>query len=116
VFADSLGRASLALGLLLVGAGLQVWGLLRPAPATLVTSALKLIVMPIIAITLAHAFGVSGPALAIVACCGGVPAASSAYVLARQMGGDTTLLAEILTVQTILAAITMPIAIGWAGG
>ena len=35
----------------------------------------------------------------------------SAYVLARQMGGDAPLLAQIITLQTILAAITMPIAI-----
>ena len=39
------------------------------------------------------------------------PRASSAYVLARQMGGDAPLLAQIITLQTILAAVTMPIAI-----
>jgi predicted permease len=31
--------------------------------------------------------------------------------MARQMGGDAPLLAHIITLQTILAAITMPIAI-----
>ncbi len=36
-----------------------------------------------------------------------MPAASSAYVLARQMGGDAPLLAQIITLQTILAAFTM---------
>ena len=41
----------------------------------------------------------------------GGTASSSAYVLARQMGGDAPLLAQIITLQTILAAITMPIAI-----
>jgi predicted permease len=44
----------------------------------------------------------------VVACCGSVPTSSSAYVLARQMGGDAPLLAQILTLQTILAAATMP--------
>ena len=38
----------------------------------------------------------------IIACCAAVPTAFNAYVLARLMGGDTELLAEILTVQTIL--------------
>jgi len=47
----------------------------------------------------------------LVAVCSAVPCASSAYVLARQMGGDGPLLAQIITLQTILAAITMPIAI-----
>ena len=110
-FADALGRAALALGLLLVGAGLQIRGLLRPQPATLTAAALKLIVMPAISIALAKLFGVSGEPLAVIACCAAVPAASNAYVLARQMGGDTLLLAEILAVETVLAAITMPIAI-----
>jgi malonate transporter and related proteins len=50
----------------------------------------------------------------VVACCASVPTASSAYVLARQMSGDTVLMAEILTVETVLAMITMPIAIDWA--
>ena len=107
-FADTLGRASLALGLLLVGAGLKTRGLFRPAAATWVAVVLKLVVMPAIAIVLARVFGTTGNNLAIVACCASVPAASSAYVLARQMGGDTELLAEILTVQTIIAVATMP--------
>jgi len=42
--------------------------------------------------------------------CSAVPASSSAYVLARQMGGDAPLLVQIITLQAILAAITMPIA------
>ena len=56
-------------------------------------------------------FGVSGSHLAIVAVCSAVPTASSAYVLARQMDGDAPLLAQIITLQTVLAAITMPIVI-----
>jgi malonate transporter and related proteins len=44
--------------------------------------------------------------------CAAVPASSSAYVLARQMSDDAPLLAQIITLQTILlAALTMPIAI-----
>lgn len=108
---DALGRSSLALGLLIVGAGLQLKGVLRPDAPALLTCALKLIVMPIFAIGLGLAFKLSGPNLAIVACCASVPTASSAYVLARQMGGDAQLIAEILTLQTALAVITMPIAI-----
>ena len=46
--------------------------------------------------------------------CSAVPTSASAYVLARQMGGDAPLLAQIITLQTILAAITMPVAIALA--
>ena len=74
---------------------------------------LKLILMPVLAIALALWFGLSGSNLSIVAACSAVPASSSAYVLARQMGGDAPLLAQIITLQTILAAVTMPIVIAW---
>ena len=110
-FIDALGRSSLALGLLVVGAGLQLKGVLRPDPPAILSCALKLVLMPVFAISLGLAFGLSGTSLAVVACCSSVPTASSAYVLARQMGGDAPLVAEILTLQTALAVITMPIAI-----
>jgi malonate transporter len=109
--ADALGRSALAIGLLVTGAGLQLAGMFRPSLAASVAVFLKLVLMPVLAIALAVWFGLSGSNLAIVAVCSAVPASSSAYVLARQMGGDAPLLAQIITLQTILAAITMPIAI-----
>jgi predicted permease len=109
--ADALGRSSLGIGLLVTGAGLQLAGMFRPSLAASIGVFLKLVLMPALAIALALWFGLSGANLAIVAACSAVPASSSAYVLARQMGGDAPLLAQIITLQTILAAITMPIAI-----
>ncbi|MET3908266.1 malonate transporter [Bradyrhizobium sp. S3.3.6] len=109
--ADALGRSSLAIGLLVTGAGLQLKGLLRPSLGATLGVAFKLALMPVLALALAVWFGLSGINLAIVAICAAVPTSPSAYVLARQMGGDAPLLAQIITLQTILAAITMPIAI-----
>ena len=100
-----------AIGLLVTGAGLHLAGMFRPSLAASVAVFLKLVLMPVLAIALALWFGLSGSNLAIVAVCSAVPASSSAYVLARQMGGDAPLLAQIITLQTILAAITMPIVI-----
>ena len=109
--ADALGRSSLGIGLLVTGAGLHLEGLLRPSLAASIAVFLKLILMPALAVALALCFGISGPGLVVVATCSAVPTSSSAYVLARQMGGDAPLLAQIITLQTILAAITMPIVI-----
>jgi malonate transporter and related proteins len=113
-FADALGRSSLALGLLIVGAGLRLEEIARPSAAMGIACALKLIVMPAMAILIGWACGLSGTNLAVVACCASVPASSNSYVLARQMGGDAPLMAQILTFQTALATFTMPIAIGFA--
>jgi len=109
--ADALGRSSLAIGLLVTGAGLHLEGLFRPSLAASVAVFLKLVLMPVIAVALALRFGLTGSNLAVVTICSAVPTASSAYVLARQMGGDAPLLAQIITLQTILAAVTMPVAI-----
>jgi predicted permease len=109
--ADALGSSSLAIGLLVTGAGLQLKGLLRPSMAAAIGVLFKLALMPALAIALALWFGLSGTNLAIVAACSAVPTSPSAYVMARQLGGDAPLLAQIITLQTILAAITMPIAI-----
>ncbi|MEY9185411.1 malonate transporter [Bradyrhizobium sp. USDA 326] len=112
--ADALSRSSLAIGLLVTGAGLHLKGLLRPSLGAAIGVGLKLVLMPALALGLAAWFGITGSSLAIVAICAAVPTSPSAYVLARQMGGDAPLLAQIITLQTILAAITMPIAIGLA--
>jgi len=113
-FLDALGRSSLALGLLVVGAGLHLENLHKPGAPALLTIALKLVVMPLIAVSLGIAFGLTGTSLAVVACCSSVPSASNGYVLARQMGGDAPMLAQILTIQTALAVLTMPIVIAFA--
>jgi len=110
-FGDILGRASLALGLLVVGAGLRLGDLRRPRAATWFTCVAKLLVMPALAVGIGVALGLAEIDLLIVAVGASVPSAPNGYVLARQMGGDAPLLAEMLTVQTILAAVTMPLVI-----
>jgi len=112
--AEALGRSSLGIGLLVTGAGLHLEGMFRPSIAASVAVFLKLVLMPVLAIALALWFGISGSSLVIVAACSAVPTSSSAYVMARQMGGDAPLLAQIITLQTILAALTMPVVIALA--
>src|SRR6185312_16823301 len=80
--ADALGRSSLAIGLLVTGAGLHLEGMFRPSLAASVAVFLKLVLMPVIAVVLALWFGLTGSNLAIVTACSAVPASSSAYVLA----------------------------------
>jgi malonate transporter len=114
--ADALGQASLAIGLLVTGAGLHFEGLTRSGLAAALGVGLKLVAMPALALLLAIWFGLTGPSLVIVAVCSAVPTSPSAYVLARQMGGDAPLLAQIITLQTVLAAVTMPLFIALVAG
>ena len=109
-----IGRIALVAGLVTVGAGLKLGTVAPLRSVTWLSAALKLVLMPAAAIGLGAALGMRGTSLAVIACCTSVPSTSSAYVLARQMGGDAPLMAEIITVQTLFAIVTMPVAIGLA--
>jgi malonate transporter and related proteins len=54
---------------------------------------------------------VTGSDVTVTIIAASVPSASAAYVLARQMGGNASLMAEILTLQTLLALASMPLMI-----
>jgi len=104
-----LGAAALPVGIVCVGAGLDLAALRRPGPALTSGTLLRLIGMPLVAAGFATLFGVTGPALAATVIAASVPSAGSAYVLAKQMGGDARLMAEILTLQTVAAILTIPL-------
>jgi malonate transporter len=108
--ADILGRPALAAGLLVVGAGLDIRSLARPRAVHILALILKLALMPVFAASLAKSLGVVGTDLAVAVIAASVPTASASYLLARQLGGDALLMAEILTLQTLLAMISIPVA------
>ena len=110
-FGDILGQAALGAGLLLVGAGLDVKAAFRPRALTWLCCALKLVLMPTMVGSVCIALGVSGVPLQVAVLCAAMPTASGSYILARHMGGDAPLMAEILTVQTLLAVVTIPLAL-----
>jgi malonate transporter len=111
---SAIGRVALVAAVVTVGGGLRLEHVFPLRLVTCLATALKLVAMPAAAIALGAALGMHGINLAVIACCSAVPSTSSAYVLARQMGGDAPLMAEILTVQTLLAFVTMPVAIALA--
>lgn len=106
---DIIGRASLAAGLLVVGAGLDLKSLARPRLAHLIAIGVKLALFPAAVYLAARVFGLEGAPLAVAMIAASVPTASASYILARQMGGDAPLMAEIATLQTLLAMATMPV-------
>ncbi len=108
-YGDILSKAGLAAGLLMVGGGLELSALHRPRAVTALSCALKLALMPLIAALVARGLGVEGVFLQATVLCACVPTASGAYVLARKAGGDAPLMAEILTVQTLVGILTMPV-------
>ena len=110
-YVEIMGRAALAAGLLVVGAGLDIRRLAKPGIPHMVSGFLKLLILPLIVVTIARLAGVTGNDLIVAIVAASVPSASAAYVLARQMGGNAPLMAEILTLQTLVAMASMPVLI-----
>ncbi len=108
---DMFARAALSVGIICVGAGLDLKALRRPGPALALGTFLRPLSMPALAFSFAILFGVTGPALAVVIIASSVPCPANAYLLARQMGGDAKLMAEIVTLQTLAGSFTIPLAL-----
>lgn len=112
---EILARAALPMGLLAVGAGLDLSAARRAGMGVAIASVTKLLLVPGITALLALLLGVQGLTLTVAVLFNALPCSVSAYALARQMGGDHALIAAIVTVQTLLAALTIPLALAAFG-
>jgi hypothetical protein len=104
-----LGDAALALGLLSAGAGVDLSALRRAGPRTFTWSLVRLLGLPVFAIGFALLLGLTGTPLIIVLICAATPTATSSYILARELGGDASLAANLIAVETVIAMVTMPL-------
>jgi len=109
-----LGAAALPVVLLCVGANIRVRAMTASTKPLIVSSLGKLVVFPLAIVTLAQLMGLSQTETMIALLFGAVPTASSAYTLARQLGGDAQLMAAIVTVQTAVAIVTLPLTVALA--
>ena len=112
---DMIGRGALGLALLTVGAGLRLGDALSSVRPVAAAAVLKLLAMPLLMAGTLILMGVEGQAFAVAMLCAAVPTGSGAYVLARQMGGDAPMVANILTLQVIAAAVTIPLVLYLSG-
>lgn len=107
---DWFGTAAIALGLFAVGAGLRPISGKGSLFAILSSSAMNLVIKPAAFILLALLVGLPEEMAAIGLICTIAPTATSAYILARQLGGNGPLMAQIVTVNTVFSALTVT---GW---
>lgn len=104
-----IGDGGLGLAMLAVGAGLQIAAVRQTKWLLLLGVFIRLVGMPLIMILLSWIVGLEGLPRTIAIIAGAVPTASTAYVMARKMGGDYDLMANIVTFQVIASGITLPI-------
>lgn len=106
---ELIGRAALPFGLLAVGAALKPEVIRGHARPIALSSIAQFGLKPLAAALLISHTGLTGVAAGVLVVAFMTPTAPSAYILARQLGGDTGTMASIITFQTLLAFLVMPL-------
>lgn len=112
---EVMGGAALPLGLMAVGAGLDLALVARARGAVIIGALAKCLLFPALIWGMAKLTGVTGQARASLILFAAMPTAPSAFILARQLGGDAALVGAITTLATLLAAGSVPLVLAWLG-
>ncbi len=107
-----ISAASLALGLMAAGAGLQFGLLTRSKLLSTALLAIRHVVQPLIAWGLARLLGLDAAQTAVLMAFCAVSTASTCYVLAARMGHNGAYVAGLVTLSTVLGAVSLPLALG----
>lgn len=112
---NRIGQASLALGLMAAGAGMQFGTLASAKTLGGMVLAVKHLAMPLMAFGLALLFRLDATQTTVLLMFSAVPTASSCYVLAARMGYNGPYVAGLVTLSTLLGMASLPFALGVLG-
>ena len=107
-----IGAASLALGLMAAGAGMQFGSLAQSPALTFGVLAIRHFLLPLVAFGLARLWRLDNAQTAVLLSFSALPTASSAYVLAARMGYNGAYVAGLVTLSTLLGLVSLPFALG----
>lgn len=107
-----IGGASLALGLMAAGAGMQFGTLARAKTLAVAVLSIRHFILPLVALGLARLWRLDAAQSAVLLAFSALPTASSAYVLASRMGYNGAYVAGLVTVSTLLGMLSLPFALG----
>lgn len=112
-FLGRLADASIALGLITVGAALRLDGVSGVRGIALWLLVVKLLALPVIAALVGHYLGLEGLNYQVAVLFAALPTASSAYILAMRMGGDGRSVAWLISATTLGSMLTLPLWAAW---
>ena len=104
-----LSNSSLTLGLLCVGAALQFQTIRDNWQAVLVNSGSKLVFIPLLAWGGCRLMGLDGLSTQVLVLFFALPTASAAYILTKVLRGDAPLMAGVISLQTLLSVLSLPV-------
>ncbi len=103
------GRAALPVGLLCVGAAIDIASARNSGRTVVFSSLLKLIIFPLLMWSICILLKLDPELSAVAILFAALPGSPAAYILSRQLGGDSSLMAGIITVQLLAAMLTFPL-------
>ena len=110
-----IGAASIALGLMAAGAGMQFQSLARGKLLGASVLTIRHLLSPVIAWLLARAFRLGAAETTILLTFAALPTASSCYGLAARMGYNGPYVAGLVTLSTLLGMLSLPFALSLIG-
>jgi len=112
---NRVGGASLPLGLMAAGAGMQFGHLAQQKALAVGLLAIRHLLLPLVAALLAWALRLDAAQTAVLLAFSAMPTASSCYVLASRMGYNGAYVAGLVTLSTVLGMASLPFALGVLG-
>lgn len=107
-----IGAASLALGLMAAGAGMQFGALSQAKTLTVSLLTIRHFLTPMVAWCVAGWLSLDAVQTSVLLAFSALPTASSAYVLAARMGYNGAYVAGLVTLSTLLGMLSLPFALG----
>ena len=107
-----IGAASLALGLMAAGAGMQFGALRRDKTLAVAVLTIRHFLLPLAALGLSLLFQLDPVQTTVLLAFSALPTASSCYVLATRMGYDGGYVAGLVTLSTVMGMFSLPLALG----
>lgn len=111
-----IGAASIALGLMSAGAGMQLGLLTHAKRLSVAVLAIRHLIQPLVALAAILVFGLQGDQALILLLFAALPTASSCYVLAARMGYNGPYVAGLVTLSTLLGIVSLPYALSLVPG
>ncbi|MGB4193813.1 AEC family transporter [Limnohabitans sp.] len=107
-----IGAASLALGLMAAGAGMQLGTLRQGKLLGLSVLTVKHLLLPLIALGMSRLFQLDALQTTVLLAFSALPTASTCYVLAARMGYNGPYVAGLVTLSTLSGMWSLPFALG----
>lgn len=106
-----LSQSALPLVLLAVGASVRLEAIRTVGMTFVLSSAARFVMFPLVIGIMCWWLDVRGLPALVAVLFGMVPTATSAYALARQLGGDTDRMSAYITMQTLMSVLTVPVSV-----